>query len=68
MLTYRIRRKGLRWTAGNFKTFEDAVAHARKDWAFADKAGNLHEGTYFQYEIFGKAFRFDQFESPIWAS
>lgn len=68
MLTYRVRRKGFRWTAGGFKTFEDAVAYAKKDWAFADRSGNLYDNTFFQYEIFGKAYRFDMLDSPVWAS
>lgn len=67
MLTYRVRRKGFRWTQGNFKTYEDAVAYAMKDWGFS-KNGVLADGVYFQYEICGKAFRFDQLDSPVWAS
>ena len=68
MLTYRVRRKGFRWTFGGFKTYDEAVAYAKTDWAFADRAGKLNDGVYFQYEICGKAFRFDQLDSPIWAS
>ena len=67
MVTYRIRRKGFRWTQGNFKTYEDAVAYAMKDWGFS-KNGVLADGVYFQYEIHGQAFRFDQIETPLWAS
>lgn len=67
MLTYRIRRKGFRWTQGNFKTYDDAVAYAMKDWGFS-KNGVLADGVYFQYELEGRAFRFEQLDSPIWAS
>ena len=68
MLTYRVRRKGFRWSHGGFKTYDDAVDFAKTDWAFADRDGKLHDGVYFQYEIDGRAFRFDQLDSPVWAS
>lgn len=69
MITYRVRRPSCRWTQGGFKTFEDAVAYAKKDWAFHDRAtGQIHKDVVFQYEIQGRCFRFDYFETPIWAS
>ena len=69
MITYRVLRPRCRWTQGGFKTFQDAVDYAKKDWGFHDRAtGQIHKDVVFQYEIHGRAFRFDQLESPIWAS
>jgi len=68
-ITYRVLRPSCRWTQGGFKTFEDAVAYAKKDWGFHDRAtGLIHDDVVFQYEIHGKAYRFDYFQTPYWAA
>lgn len=69
--TFRVCRPSCRWTRGGFKTYEDAVAYAKTDWAFHDrKTGLIHSDVVFKYEYEGRVIHriIPELYSPIWAS